>query len=248
MSIRLLVIPPTTNRYSVLDDDEMDEYGDYTQPWKLDSAATSSFAGKKTGIRKRRKVKNGFKVGVVNGESMTQQEKGYVPFNVPPLAVSHVAVFDHMPNPLLGCGPLIKASCYINLDTPQAQVIDKKTGKVILTAEFEPWSATWDVFLTCNCPMMWQLPQAKTKKDIIGFYHKAACHPLKKTWLPAIKRGAYASWPGLTETMVQKSLDKQEATIMGHMHARIGRPEYQAKNKKTEDIPTISTSTWCTPG
>ena len=32
-----------------------DEYGDYTNPWKLDCAATSSFVGKQTGILKRKK-------------------------------------------------------------------------------------------------------------------------------------------------------------------------------------------------
>ena len=51
-----------------------------------------------------------------------------------------------MPNPLLAAGPLVKAGCYIILDTPQAKVIDKKTGKVILMAEFEPRSTTWDAY------------------------------------------------------------------------------------------------------
>ena len=51
---------------------------------------------------------------------MTQIEGGNVPFNVPK-AASKVAVFDNMPQALLWCGPLVKAGCYIILDTPQAQ-------------------------------------------------------------------------------------------------------------------------------
>ena len=74
---------------------------------------------------------------VANEENITQQEEGIVPINVP-AAASRVAVFENMPNALLAAGPLVKARCYIILDTPQAKVIDKKTGKVILTTEFEP--------------------------------------------------------------------------------------------------------------
>jgi len=40
----------TTNQYETLEDDDLDEYGDYTNPWKLDCATTSNFAGKQTGI------------------------------------------------------------------------------------------------------------------------------------------------------------------------------------------------------
>ena len=57
-----------------------------------------------------------------------------------------------MSNALLAAGPLIKAGCYIVLDTPQAKAIDKKTGKVILTADFEPQSATWNVYPSRSKP------------------------------------------------------------------------------------------------
>ena len=49
-----------------------------------------------------------------------------------------------MPNPLLGSGRFFKEGCYVFLDTPTAQVIDKKTGKALPSAYFEPWSATWN--------------------------------------------------------------------------------------------------------
>ena len=39
----------------------------------------------------------------------------------------------------------------------------------------------------------------------------------------------------LTEQMVQKYLDKQEATIMGHMHARKSGVQSNNKNKKTSE-------------
>ena len=62
----------TTNQYETLEDDDLDEYGDYTSPWKLDCPATHNFVGKQTGILKRRKVKNGFDLMVANGDKITQ--------------------------------------------------------------------------------------------------------------------------------------------------------------------------------
>ena len=55
---------------------------------------------------------------VANGDKITQQEEGIVPFNVP-TAAAHVAEFEKMPNALLlAAGLLEKAGCYIILDTP----------------------------------------------------------------------------------------------------------------------------------
>ena len=123
--------------------------------------------------------------------------------------MAHVAVFKNMPNALLSTGPLVKAGCYIVLDTPQAKVIDKKTGKVILTADVEPHSATWDVYPSRTKPkgpvehLANNTYRIETKKELIEFYQKAAGHPVKKTWIAAIERGTYASWPGLTVKLVQ---------------------------------------------
>ena len=86
----------TTNIYENLEDDDLDEYGDYTTPWKLDCAATSTFSGQQTGILKRKKVKKGFDVMVANGEKITQIEEGIVLFDVP-AAAAHAAVFNRIP-------------------------------------------------------------------------------------------------------------------------------------------------------
>ena len=123
---------------------------------------------------------------VANGDKITQQAEGRVPFNVPDTAAS-VAVFDHMPNALLAAGPLVKAGCYIILDTLQATVINKKTGNIVLTADFDTQSATWDAYPTlARSPTIQRTPQfasnayrIQTKKELIKFYHKAAGNPVK---------------------------------------------------------------------
>ena len=133
---------------------------------------------------------------VANGNTIAQQEEGIIPFHIS-AAAAHVAVFENMPNALLAAGPLVKAGCYIILDTPQAKVIDKKTGKVILTSEFERRSATSDAYPSSERPKKQEPIQhlannayrIETKKELIEyieFYHKTTGHPVKKTWIPAI--------------------------------------------------------------
>ena len=69
-----------------------------------------------------------------------------------------------------------------------------------------------------------------TKKEIVEYYHAAAGWPVKKTWIVAIQRNAYASWPGLTEHMVRRHLEPREPTILGHLNAR--RSGTQTTKKK----------------
>jgi len=178
---------------------------------------------------------------VANGDKIKQIEEGIVPFDVPAVA-AHIAVFKNMPNVLLAAGPLVKTGCYIVLDTPQAKIIDKKTGKVILTSDFEAHSATWDVYPSQTKPKQQKGPikhiannayRIETKKELIEFYHKAAGHPVKKTWIAAIERGAYASWPGLTAKLVQRFLEKQRSNHNGlYACKKVRCPKYQTKNPK----------------
>ena len=57
MFIQKLIKPPTitANNYNGVKTDELVEYGDYQQPWKIDSGASGHYCGKNTGVRKRRK-------------------------------------------------------------------------------------------------------------------------------------------------------------------------------------------------
>ena len=55
MSIQKLVKPPTitANKYNRVELDELVQYGDYQQPWKLDSGASGHYCGKNTGVWNR---------------------------------------------------------------------------------------------------------------------------------------------------------------------------------------------------
>ena len=70
----------------------------------------------------------------------------------------------------------------------------------------------------------------------------AAFSPSPSTWLNAINKGFFQSWPGLTTEVVIKYLPKSPATAMGHMeqtrkHVRSTKPDKDTSNDKEQQEP-----------
>eukprot|EP00536_Pseudo-nitzschia_multiseries_P008523 jgi/Psemu1/20595/gm1.20595_g len=59
--------------------------------------------------------------------------------------------------------------------------------------------------------------QIQAIPKLITFYHAAAGYPTKDTWIRAINRGSFATWPGLTAQRVNRYLQTTEETTMGHL-------------------------------
>ena len=59
--------------------------------------------------------------------------------------------------------------------------------------------------------------ETKSKQELILFYHAACFSPKKRTFVDAIKRNAFASWPRLTVELVNKYLPRTDANIKGHI-------------------------------
>ena len=61
----------------------------------------------------------------------------------------------------------------------------------------------------------------KNAKDLVKFLHACAGYPVIKTWIKAIKKGCYSSWPKLDRfkgpQWVAKHLSKSIITTMSHM-------------------------------
>ena len=148
MSIQKLVKSPiiTHNNYNGVEADELVEYGDYRQPWKLDSGASGHYCGKNTGVRKRRVQRNGIKVQVADGKNTNQVEEGQAPFDGLPASAADVQIFQHMPNALVSCGKIVKQNHKIILDDPIATVINKDTNEVVMEAVFDQRTSTWNIY------------------------------------------------------------------------------------------------------
>ena len=57
-----------------------------------------------------------------------------------------------------------------------------------------------------------------TKSDLLQYLHRSAWSLLTSTWIKAIERGYYESWPGLTTELVRKHLPKIIHIAKGHIH------------------------------
>ena len=57
-----------------------------------------------------------------------------------------------------------------------------------------------------------------SKKEIIIYYHRCMLSSIISTWISAIDKGFFTTWPGLTSTTVKKYLTKTEATAKGYMN------------------------------
>ena len=59
---------------------------------------------------------------------------------------------------------------------------------------------------------MCNLYELRKQPEIVRFLHAATGFPTKRTWLKAIKKGVYSSWPGLTARAVEKYFPESEET------------------------------------
>ena len=72
---------------------------------------------------------------------------------------------------------------------------------------------------------------------LITYLHATAGYPVKGTWLAAIKRGAYASWPGLTYTSAARYCPDADETHKGHM----AQPRQNIRSTKQAPTPPTPT-------
>jgi hypothetical protein len=89
-------------------------------------------------------------------------------------------------------------------------------------------------------PVANNVHRLRTKEQLCDYLHRAAGHPVKKTWLSVIKAGEYATWPGLTYELVSNHLYDTEETAMGHLHKK--RQNIRStKIKPVQDKPIQNT-------
>ena len=82
---------------------------------------------------------------------------------------------------------------------------------------------------------MCNLHELRKKPEIVRFLHAAAGFPTKRTWLRAIKKGFYLTWPGLTAKAVEKYFPESKETQKGHM--RSIKAGIRSTKKSTQQSP-----------
>ena len=62
------------------------------------------------------------------------------------------------------------------------------------------------------------LRKNQTHIDLVTYLHAACFSPVKSTFLRAIKNNHFTTWPGLTEDIINKSLEPSLASAQGHLN------------------------------
>ena len=70
----------------------------------------------------------------------------------------------------------------------------------------------------------------QTQQKLVQWLHAAAFSPSTSTFLDAIQRNFFATWPGLTPDIVQRYLPPSDATVKGHL-------DQQRQRKRKPPIP-----------
>jgi hypothetical protein len=139
---------------------------------------------------------------------------------------------------LISIGKLCDAGCTAEFDN--TKVIVKFNNKNIIEGPRDTRTGLWRIPMTsppstpnttqqCNSAYTTQ-----SIPELIKFLHATAFSPTKMTWLKAIKKGFYQSWPGITYEAVNKHFPTSMDMHKGHMDQT--RKNERSTKTKTDDI------------
>ena len=74
----------------------------------------------------------------------------------------------------------------------------------------------------------------KNLEEHIKYLHQCAFSPTPRTWMQAVRKGHFRTWPGVTVQAIKRYLPKSEATTMGHLDQQRKTYNPQKSSKTTE--------------
>ena len=110
----------TTNKFNGLEDDTLDEYGNYNSSWMLDTAASGNYADKNTPVGNKQEITHGISVSCANDGIMQQTAEGELPFDNIPDGAKDAQIFKKMQKPLISGGKLVTNGANTVFDVPNA--------------------------------------------------------------------------------------------------------------------------------
>ena len=115
-------------------------------------------------------------------------------------------------------------------------MIVHNNGQEIIKGTRNKQTGMWEVTLeTQQSETMVNNIMAHTNKPELSKYLPAALFsPTTARLLKVIKQGFLKIWPGLTEKLTKKNLEKLRNTLIGHIHMR--RQEMKSNIEKSKDI------------
>ena len=79
----------------------------------------------------------------------------------------------------------------------------------------------------------------KNLQEHIKYLHQCAFSPTTRTWIQAVKKGHFKTWPGVTVEAIKQYLPKSEATTLGHLDQQ--RKNIQSTKTQDDDQHNMHT-------
>jgi hypothetical protein len=144
---------------------------------------------------------------------------------------------------LISIGRICDADCTATFEKTKVTIF--RNNKAILAGPRVYTTGLWRLPLEQNTVALQcaNVYESSTIAKQMQYLYAAAFSPVVSTWIKAITKGYFRSWPGLTVENVWKHLPKLNATIKGHLdHTRknIWSTQVPIKDIKDENNNILS--------
>ena len=188
---------------------------------KADSGASGHYFREqdKSALEKIQQPSPATIVQLPDNTTMSSSHDAELPIFVLSKHAKKVRIFPNLASSsLLSIGQLCNDNCIAIFHKDILQII--KDNKVIMEGICNRQDGLWDIPITPSPPIESInaiVQKKKTKEELASYYHACLFSPTPRTWAQAIKNGNFATWPGLEELSLHRSLKKRMATSMGHL-------------------------------
>ena len=177
---------------------------------------------------------------------MTSTSSGILPLTTELTSKAKQAhVFTELKTPLLSLGQLADDGCEIVLS--ESKLTASKNNNIILTGYRNYSDGLWDIPIPQPTALTQKSTKSelvhhkanviirkdKTKMELAQWLHASCGSPPISTFIQAINKGNFITWPGLTSALVKKQLPMSTATTKGHLNQ-------ERKNLQSTSQPSIS--------
>ena len=158
---------------------------------------------------------------------------------------------------LISVGQLCDDSCTATFSKHRCTIYNKNK-KPVITGSRNPTTGLYEQDMTIQktkqhpkykIPVRNQQTQqqanamlpTKNLQEHIKYLHQCAFSPTTRTWIQAVKKGHFKTWPGVTVEAITQYLPKSEATTLGHLdqqHKNIQSTETQDYDQHTMHTPS----------
>ena len=141
---------------------------------------------------------------------------------------------------LLSIGQLCDDNCIATFTKNKLKIT--KNNQTILEGERNNGNGMWYIpiqssQLTEPTPSANVITKLHPASELIQFLHAAAFSPCPSTWIKAVEKGFFSTWPGVTKEAINKFLPKSIHTSMGHLDQE--RKNLRSTRREINTVDTI---------